>query len=156
MLLVLNSPGGSSWINFYLEDLMDEGIVTLGFDLVASIAMDFLQVGEKRYSYPLTRFMIHTAILGDYNSTTGRIENGRTMTQEDEANCLYPGHPILAERSGKSEYEIRKMCKIETWMSPIEAKSVGFIDDIVNVPTELVGKLRQKPKGSIGFIKTKY
>ncbi len=150
LLLAINSRGGSMFIEFYLHRLEDNGIITLGYNLVASEAVSLMQVGEKRYSHRSTRFFMHRPVIS---------ENGflRNVTEEELGKSMsFIGRNIIVERTGISFEKQNERYDKGLWMTSSDAKKEGFIDEIVDVPEGLELALRRIPRGSIGFLKPNY
>ena len=147
ILLVINSRGGTAWINYEVPELMNKGIITLGFELVASAAVDFLQVGVTRYSHPSTKYFLHSTTLDRRRVTEDDIKQGIGLIPPDDP---------LAMKLGKSAEEIREAYKEDTWLNSKQALETSIVDEIVDIPDKLETKLRQTPKGTIGFLKPNY
>lgn len=139
--IILNSPGGSVAQGFGIYDaiqmLVRKGKVVniLGLGHVASMATAVMQAGTRRYSTPLTQFLVH-----QIRSTIGffgmeeEVNQGRERQQEmDRINDIAMG--LIANRAGMGLEEIKRLSeKKDFWLDPVSAKNFGkngLIDEII-------------------------
>jgi ATP-dependent protease ClpP protease subunit len=101
--------------------------------LAASAASIVAQAGDHRLVSLGSQTMIHCAstfLYGYYNTEAlGKVERGLESADKSIAE-------ILSERTGKTDKEILKMMKNETWMSAQEAIDEGFADGFANEEEE--------------------
>ena len=139
--IVLNSPGGNVAQGFGIYDavrmLVNKGrtVNILGMGHVASMATAVMQAGSRRYSTPLTQFLVHQV-----RSTIGffgmeeEVNQGRERQQEmDRINDIVMG--LIADRAGIDLEELKKLSeKKDFWLDPVKARELGkngLIDEII-------------------------
>lgn len=140
--IILNSVGGGVYNGLLVFDTIKK-IVESGTEVIcearglaASMGCILLQAGTKRHATQNTRFLIHEVSSWTWGSMS-KIED--QVEELKKVNDILVN--ILAERTGRSAEEIRKIWhKKDVWMSSEEAKKFKLIDDIVttNVFTERV------------------
>lgn len=127
----INSPGGSVTAGLAIYDTMQYvkcDIATLCMGQAASMGALLLAAGTKgkRYSLPNSRVMIHQP-MGGYQGQASEIDihAREILRMRDDLNRIlayHTGHPI-------------KKIKLDTdrdnFMSPIEAKKYGIIDEVL-------------------------
>jgi len=131
--LYINSPGGSIYDGLGLLDTMDyvtPDIITVNTGLAASMAAVILAYGAngKRKSLKRARTMIHQPIsygYGGQQASDVEIDAKETLFLKKELI------DILSEKTGQSTKKVEKDCDRDYWMSAIEAKDYGLIDEII-------------------------
>jgi len=127
----INSPGG----NVYQAVAMRAMLLRGGFDeitatiegLCASAATLLTSLpGMKVVIADGSSFMIHNPMCGVYGTSAEMLHEAERL-QKMEKDC----HRIYAERSGKTEDEIKDMMDKETWMTAKEAVKNGFCDEVL-------------------------
>ncbi len=127
----INSPGGSVTAGLAIYDTMQYvkcDIATLCMGQAASMGALLLAAGTKgkRYGLPNSRIMIHQP-MGGYQGQASEIDihAKEILRMRDDLNRIlahHTGHPI-------------KKIKVDTdrdyFMSPVEAKRYGIIDEVL-------------------------
>lgn len=136
VLLRINSPGGSvdEGAAIYNAIKRHSGGVDVAIDgLAASIAGYIAMAGEKITIAANARMMIH-------DPWTMAIGNAAALRKAASTLDVYTSSmvPAYAERSGKSEEEIRKIMNDETWYTALDAVAEGFADEVGNATNEQV------------------
>ena len=124
----INSQGGSVDAGLEVFNILREhrgGLVTRG-NLVASMGGVIFQAGTQRTMERTGSLMIH----GPRCTGGGdAAEHARIAEMLEKYSARVA--PIFAERSGKSEADIRRLFEGEHWYSPAEAVAQGFADSVV-------------------------
>merc|ERR1719265_453287 len=130
--LFINSPGGSVTAGMAIYDSMtvvNETIQTVCFGLAASMGAFILGAGEpsKRYSMLNSRIMIHQPIGGISGAAVDvEIQAREIMYHKTTLNR------IMSNYTGQSLQKIEDDTDRDRYMSPIEAKKYGIIDQIIS------------------------
>lgn len=106
--------------------------------IAASAASIIAQAGDERKVNLGAQTMIHGAsvgLIGYYN--VGDLQRMTGML--DAINTSVAG--IYADRSGQSVSVIKNMMKKETWMTPEEAVTQGFADEVIGNSEPVVDKI---------------
>jgi len=131
--IYINSPGGSVYDGLGLLDIMEyitPEIETINTGLAASMAALILCSGKKgkRKALKRSRTMIHQPL-----SYGGFIQQASDMEIEaKEINNLKKQlYEIISNSTGQKYAKVHKDGDRDYWMSAIEAKSYGMIDEIL-------------------------
>jgi len=129
--LFVNSPGGSVTAGMGIYDAMQMcrcDVSTVCFGLAASMGALILAGGAKgkRYSMPNSRIMIHQP-LGGASGQAVDIEIQAREIMYHKANL----NRILAYHCNQPVTKVDEDTDRDRYMSPIEAKKYGIIDDII-------------------------
>lgn len=128
--MYINSPGGSVTAGLAIYDTMQYvrcNVSTICIGQAASMGAVLLGAGAKgkRFALPNSRIMIHQPLGG---------ARGQARDMEIQVNemvrlkkVLYE---ILAKSTGHSAERIEKDCDRDYFMSALEAKQYGLIDDV--------------------------
>jgi len=128
--MYINSPGGSVTAGLAIYDTMQyvkPNVSTICIGQAASMGAVLLGAGAKgkRFALPNSRIMIHQPLGG---------ARGQARDMEIQVNemvrlkkVLYE---ILAKSTGHSAERIEKDCDRDYFMSALEAKQYGLIDDV--------------------------
>ncbi|MEW6435201.1 MAG: ATP-dependent Clp endopeptidase proteolytic subunit ClpP [Myxococcota bacterium] len=128
--MYINSPGGSVTAGLAIYDTMQyvkPQVSTICIGQAASMGAVLLGAGAKgkRFALPNSRIMIHQPLGG---------ARGQARDMEIQVNemvrlkrVLYD---ILAKSTGHSAERIEKDCDRDYFMSALEAKQYGLIDDV--------------------------
>jgi ATP-dependent Clp protease protease subunit len=87
-----------------------------------------LAAGEKgkRYSLPNSRIMVHQPSAGYQGQATDiEIHAKEIMALKNRLNKIYSKH------TKKNETDIKKALERDNFMTPVEAKDFGLIDEVV-------------------------
>ena len=127
----INSPGGLVTSGMGIYDTMQyikPPVSTLCIGQASSMGSFLLAAGEKgkRFSLPNSRIMVHQPSAGYQGQATDiEIHAKEIMDLKDRLNKIYSKH------TRKNESEIKKALERDKFMSPIEAKDFGLIDEVV-------------------------
>ena len=127
----INSPGGLVTSGLGIYDTMQyikPPVSTLCIGQASSIGSFLLAAGEKgkRYSLPNSRIMVHQPSAGYQGQATDiEIHAKEILALKDRLNKIYSKH------AKKNESEIKKALERDKFMTPLEAKDFGLIDEVV-------------------------
>jgi ATP-dependent Clp protease protease subunit len=128
--LYINSPGGVITAGMAIYDTMQyirPDVSTICVGLAASMGAFLLAAGTKgkRYALPNAEILIHQPSGGAQGQATDiEIQARRIMQTKASLNR------ILAERTGQSLERIQKDTDRDYFMSALEAKEYGIIDEV--------------------------
>ena len=128
----INSPGGLVTSGVGIYDTMQyikPPVSTLCIGQASSMGSFLLAAGEKgkRFSLPNSRIMVHQPSAGYQGQATDiEIHAKEILSLKDRLNKIYSKH------TKKSELEIKKALERDKFMSPLEAKDFGLIDEVVD------------------------
>jgi ATP-dependent Clp protease protease subunit len=132
--LYINSPGGSISAGMAIYDTMQyirPDVSTMCVGLAASMGAFLLTAGQKgkRYALPNAEIMIHQPLGGTQGQATDiEIHARRIIRIKEQMN------EILAERTGQKLEKIQKDTERDYFMSAMEAKDYGIIDEVISQP----------------------
>ncbi len=128
----INSPGGSVTAGMAIYDTMQYikcDIATLCMGQAASMGALLLAAGTtgKRYALPNSRIMIHQP-MGGYQGQASEIDihAKEILRMRDDLN------KILAHHTGRTMKKIKADTDRDNFMSPVEAKKYGIIDEVLD------------------------
>jgi len=127
----INSHGGLVTAGLGIYDTMQyikPPVSTLCIGQASSMGSFLLAAGEKgkRLSLPNSRIMVHQPSAGFQGQATDiEIHAKEILDLKKRLNKIYSKH------TKKSEDEIKKALERDKFMSPVEAKDFGLIDDVV-------------------------
>ncbi|MEO0231429.1 MAG: ATP-dependent Clp endopeptidase proteolytic subunit ClpP [candidate division WOR-3 bacterium] len=135
--LYINSPGGYVTSGLAIYDTMQyikPDVVTICMGMAASMAAVLLCAGKKgkRYALPHSRIMIHQPWGGvqgqaiDIKIHADEIMRMRKLVDE-----------ILSKHTGQPLEKIEKDTDRSFFMSPLEAKEYGLIDEVITTRKEI-------------------
>jgi ATP-dependent Clp protease protease subunit len=129
--LYINSPGGSVSAGLSVFDTMQfikPDVSTLCMGLAASMGAFLLAAGArgKRFALPNSRIMIHQPSGGAQGQATDIEIQAREILKLRESL-----NRIMAERTGQSLEKIRNDSERDFFMSGVEAKEYGLIDQVL-------------------------
>ncbi len=128
----INSPGGSVTAGLAIYDTMQfvkPDIVTTCMGQAASMGALLLAAGTKgkRFSLPNARIMIHQPLGGVQGQATDiDIQAKEILRMRDKIN------EILVKHTGKDLETIKKDTDRDYFLSAVQAKEYGIIDDVFN------------------------
>ncbi len=128
----LNSPGGQVSSGMAIYDTMryiKPAVSTVCMGQAASMAAVLLAAGEKgkRFALPHTRILIHQPLGGFQGQATDiDIQAREILRLKDELNKM------LAELTGKPLGRVISDTERDYYMSSVQAKEYGLIDDVIS------------------------
>lgn len=129
--IYINTPGGSVYDGLSIYDTMNSiecPVYTTCVGLAASMGSVLLAAGEKghRMALPHSRVMLHQPLSGVRGSAADiAIVNEEIQKLKKEL------FEILSDCSNKSYAEIEKLADRDCWLTSMEAKQLGLIDEII-------------------------
>ena len=129
--LYINSPGGSITAGMAIYDTMQyikPDVSTICIGMAASMGAFLLAAGAKgkRLALPNSEIMIHQPLGGTRGQATDiEIHAKRILKMKDTLN------QILSERTGQPVEKIQMDTERDNFMSSIEAKEYGLIDEVI-------------------------
>lgn len=129
--IYINSPGGSVTAGMAIYDTMQQirpDVVTICFGLAASMGAFLLCGGApgKRLSLPSARIMIHQPLGGAQGQAVDiEIQAKEILYHKQRLNEL------IAHHSGQSLERIETDTERDFYMSAVEAKNYGLIDQVL-------------------------
>ncbi|HNW34002.1 MAG TPA: ATP-dependent Clp endopeptidase proteolytic subunit ClpP [Candidatus Ozemobacteraceae bacterium] len=129
--IYINSPGGVVTAGLAIYDTMQyikPDVSTICIGQAASMGAVLLAAGTagKRYALPNSRIMIHQPLGGAQGQASDiEIQAGEILRIKEKLN------DILAHHSGQPLKRIKKDTDRDFFMSSLEAKEYGLIDEVV-------------------------
>ncbi len=129
--LYINSPGGSITSGMAIYDTMQYikcDVSTICIGMAASMGAFLLAAGAKgkRFALPNSEIMIHQPLGGMQGQATDiKIHADRIIKIKETLNT------ILSERTGQSLETITKDTERDNFMTAIQAKEYGLIDEVI-------------------------
>jgi ATP-dependent Clp protease protease subunit len=144
--LYINSPGGSVTAGLAIYDTMQyikPPVATLCCGQAASMGAVLLAGGAKgkRFSLPHARIMIHQPMGGASGQATDLEIQAKEIIKIRQ---LLNG--LLAKHSGQSAERIQKDADRDYFMSAMEAKEYGLVDQVIEKHEDVAGKVKDKEK----------
>jgi len=138
--LYVNSPGGSVYAGLAIYDTlqyMSAPVNTMCMGMAASMAAVLLAAGTKgkRSALPNSRIMIHQPS-GGSQGTAADIE----IAAKEILYARERLNQILARHTGQTVEKIAEDVDRDRFLSPLEAKEYGLIDNVVSHRGEIVAK----------------
>ncbi len=129
--IYINSPGGSVYAGLGIYDTMQfisSDIATICTGIAASMAAVLLVAGteKKRFALNHSRVMIHQP-LGGVQGQASDIE----ITAREIAKIKQELYAIISYHSGKPIEEVARDSDRDFWMTAVEAKEYGMVDDVL-------------------------
>ena len=127
----INSPGGLVTSGLGIYDTMQyikPPVSTLCIGQASSMGSFLLASGEKgkRFSLPNSRIMVHQPSAGyEGQATDIEIHAKEILALKRRLNNIYSKH------TKRNETEIKKALERDNFMTPVEAKDFGLIDEVV-------------------------
>lgn len=132
--LYINSPGGSITSGMAIYDTIQyirPNVSTICVGMAASMGAFLLAAGAKgkRYALPNSEVMIHQPSGGTEGQATDiEIRARRIINMKESLNR------ILSERTGQDLEKIRRDTERDYFMTAVEAKEYGIIDEVISQP----------------------
>lgn len=128
--LYVNSPGGSVTAGLAIYDTIQyvkPEVSTICIGQAASMGAVLLAAGSKgkRFALPNARIMIHQPLGG----ARGQARDMKIQVAE-MARLEQVLYEILAKATGHTVERVEKDCDRDNYMSAVEAKQYGLIDDV--------------------------
>lgn len=132
--LYINSPGGSVTAGMAIYDTMQyikPDVSTICIGMAASMGAFLLSGGQKgkRFALPNAEIMIHQPSGGARGQATEI-----SIVAENILKTKKKLNQILANNTGKSYDEIERDTERDNYMSALEAKEYGIIDEVISKP----------------------
>jgi ATP-dependent Clp protease protease subunit len=132
--MYINCPGGSVSATLAIYDTMqflECPIATYCMGLAASGAAIILAAGTKgrRFALPHSKIMVHQP-WGQVGGQVSDIEIQANEIMKDRHRL----NEILAKHTGQPIDLIERETERDRYFSPVEAKSFGLVDDVLNRP----------------------
>ncbi len=129
--LYINSPGGSVYAGYGIYDVMQyvrPDVNTVCTGLAASMGAVLLTAGAKgkRSALPHARVMIHQP-LGGAQGQASEIEIMYKEIQKSKREL----YETMALHTGQPVEKIEKDSDRDYWMTAIEAKEYGLVDEVI-------------------------
>ena len=132
IVLYINSPGGSVSAGFAIFDTMNYikcDVSTVCIGMAASMGAFLLAAGAKgkRYALPNSEVMIHQPLGGMQGQASDiKIHADRIIKMRRTLN------EILAAQTGKPVEQIERDTERDNFLSALEAKEYGLIDEVID------------------------
>ncbi|MFA6354561.1 MAG: ATP-dependent Clp endopeptidase proteolytic subunit ClpP [Candidatus Paceibacterota bacterium] len=129
--IYLNTPGGSVTAGLAIYDTMQyvkADVQTMCVGIAASMGAVLLAAGKKgkRFALPNSEVMLHQVMGGvEGQAIEVEITARHIIKIKDKIN------QILAKHAGKPVTKIEKDTDRDFYMTPVEAKEYGLIDEII-------------------------
>ncbi len=129
--LYINSPGGSVTAGMAIYDTMNYikcDVSTICIGLAASMGAFLLSSGTKgkRYALPNSEIMIHQPLGGAQGQASDiKIHADHIIKTKQRLNT------ILAQNSGKPFEQVEKDTDRDNYLSALDAKEYGLIDEVI-------------------------
>jgi ATP-dependent Clp protease, protease subunit len=131
IMMYINSPGGVVSAGLAMYDtiqLLHCDVATYCLGQAASMGSFLLATGAagKRFALPHARIMIHQPLAGFQGQTSDiEIQTREILRARDTVNELYAKH------TGQPVETIKRDTDRDNFMSPVEAKAYGLIDEVL-------------------------
>ena len=134
--LYINSPGGVVTAGLAIYDTMQyikPDVSTICIGQAASMGSVLLAAGAKgkRYVLPYSRIMIHQPLGGAQGQSTDIQIQAREILRIRETL-----NEILSRHTGQSVKKLTEDTERDNFMSALEAKKYGLIDEVIIRPQE--------------------
>jgi ATP-dependent Clp protease, protease subunit len=131
--MYINCPGGSVYAGLGMYDTMQfitPDIATICTGMAASMGQVLMCAGAKgkRTALKHSRIMMHQPSAG-----AGGQASDILITVEQIKKLKLELYEIIAEHSGQSVEKIAEDCKRDNWMTSLEAKAYGLVDEVLLV-----------------------
>ena len=134
--LYINSPGGVVTAGLAIYDTMQyikPDVSTICIGQAASMGSVLLAAGAKgkRYALPYSRIMIHQPLGGAQGQSTDIQIQAREILRIRETL-----NEILSRHTGQTVKKLTEDTERDNFMSALEAKKYGLIDEVIIRPQE--------------------
>jgi ATP-dependent Clp protease, protease subunit len=129
--MYINCPGGSVYAGMGMYDTMQfitPDIATICTGLAASMGAVLLNAGTKgkRTALKHSRVMLHQPS-GAIGGQASDIEVSARLMKQIKAEL----YDVLAHHTGKTSEQIAIDCSRDNWMTALEAKEYGLVDEVL-------------------------
>jgi len=136
----INSPGGIVSAGLAIYDTIQyirSDVSTICLGMAASMAAVLLSAGtkEKRYSLPHSRILLHQP-MGGIQGVAADIK----IHAEEIVRIRKMINEILANHTQQPLKKIEKDTDRDFWMSAIDAKNYGIVDEVISTRSEINAK----------------
>ncbi len=141
--MYIQCPGGSVYGGLAIYDTMQmisAPVSTVAVGFSGSMGTALLTSGAKGKRYALAQATIHQHPTS--GGAKGYTEDVRIATNEQERIQAQLFH-IMGRNTGHSWQEIEKLFLRDRFMNALEAKSLGFVDEVLGDPSNLI---KMEPK----------
>lgn len=136
--MYIQSPGGSVYGGLAIYDAMQmisAPVSTVAVGFSGSMGTALLTSGAKGKRYALAQATIHQHPTS--GGAKGYTEDVRIATREQERLQAQLFH-IMGQNSGHSWQEIEELFRRDRFMNALEAKSFGFVDEVLGDTSNLI------------------
>ena len=139
--MYINSPGGSVYAGLAIYDTMqmiEAPVSTTAVGVTASMGTVLLAAGQtgKRFALPHATVHMHPAGGG----AQGYTPDVRIQFKELERIQTQLFH-ILAKHTGQTSQQIEEDFDRDRWMTALEAKEYGLVDDVMGDTSDVIKSL---------------
>lgn len=127
--LYINSPGGAMSAGWDFIDFMNDyhlPIHTIGTGTVASMGVNLLLAGTKRYITPNTHLLVHQFSAGVQGKRQEILDYMKHFDHIHEQTVAF-----ISKNTKLDEKQVTEMLKSESWMNAKEAHEKGFCDALI-------------------------
>jgi ATP-dependent Clp protease protease subunit len=131
--MYINSPGGNVYSGLGVYDTMQyisSDVATICIGMAASMSAILLAAGTKgkRTALKHSRIMIHQP-----SGAIGGQSSDIDITVSEIRKVKKNLYDILSEHTGKSPKQVEKDCDRDYWLTSMEAKEYGLVDEVLLV-----------------------
>lgn len=142
--LYINSPGGSVTAGMAIYDTMQyirPDVSTLCLGQAASMGAMLLAGGAKgkRFALPYSRIMIHQPLGGAQGQASDIERQAREILKMKKTLTR-----LLAKHCDRPEADLERDCDRDHFMSALEAKEYGLVDQVIEKHAETIGEGKDK------------
>ena len=130
--IYLNSPGGSVTAGLAIYDTMQyvkADVATICVGMAASMGAVLLAAGKKgkRFSLPNSEILLHQVMVDSLGGQAVEVEIAARHVLKTKERM----NQIIAKHTGQSIAKIEKDTDRDFFMTAVEAKEYGLIDEII-------------------------
>lgn len=131
--MYINSPGGSVYAGLGMYDTMQfitPSIATICTGMAASMAAVLMCAGakDKRTALKHSRIMMHQP-----SSGVGGQASDIEITVNEIRKLKNELYEVIAQHTGQDVKKVAKDCDRDYWMTAMEAKEYGLVDEVLLV-----------------------
>lgn len=131
--MYINSPGGSVYAGLGMYDTMqfiNPDIATICTGMAASMGAVLMCAGAngKRTALKHSRIMMHQP-----SSGAGGQASDIEITVNEIRKIKKELYKIIAEHTGQNEEKVAIDCDRDYWMTSLEAKEYGLVDEVLSI-----------------------